>query len=742
MLGRAPDNNEGAPEVAGGGGNDRRAAPPMWFAAAMSAPAETGGGRRAIERLMRPGSVAIIGASPSPGSLGGGVLANLARFGFSGTLHLVNPNRTEIDGRPCLASVEALPPGVDCAVLAIPRAGALEAVAACARRGVGGMIIYSAGFAELGGEGVALQAELARRARAAGMAIEGPNCLGMINYVDGVPLTFAPTFPAPHDVRAALGLVSQSGAMATVVRAALQARGIGLTFSISTGNEAVDGVEDFLEPLLADAQTRAVAMVVEQFRQPRRFLDLARRAREAGKPIVLLHPGRSAAARLSAETHTGAMTGDYDAMRTLVIAAGIALVETLEELIDLSELLIRCPAPPPGGTALITDSGAFRGMMLDYGAAIGLPLPPPAPETAAGLRAAMPDFVVATNPLDITAQALVDLDLYRKAMVPFLADPRYGSLVLAVILGNAATSRRKMPPIIAALAALQPAQPVIFAMMGEDAEVPQEFIDALRGLGVPFFRSPERALRALARLTEFAARPAPVAAPPSAAPAQRRLPAGTIPEYRSKTILAEAGIPVPRGQCVRTLAEAQAAAARIGFPVALKGQSAALSHKSEAGAVVLHLADAEALAAGWARLEGAVAGARPGLVLEGVLVEAMARPGVEVIIGARNDPAWGPVLLIGLGGIWAEALADRRLLPPGLSTEAIIGEFLGLKGAALLRGLRGAPPCDVAAAAAIVTRLDAVLRAAPEIAEVDLNPVVVHPEGEGALVLDAVIVAR
>ncbi|MFT8246230.1 acetate--CoA ligase family protein [Roseomonas sp. BN140053] len=742
--------------------------PPGTSAEAL--PAAAGGERRdAVTRLLRPRSVAVIGASPAPGSLGGGVLANLERFRFAGPIHLVHPTRAEINGRPCLPSPDALPEGVDCAVLAIPRAGVMEAAAACARRGVGGLILFSAGFAEAGEEGRAEQEKLAALARAHGMAIEGPNCLGMVNYVDGIPLTFGGAQPIP--LRGpGLGVVSQSGAMASVLRAALQAREIDVTFTISTGNEALNGIEDFLEPLLADDATAAVAMVVEQFRDPPRFLDLARRARAMGKPILLLHPGRSAAARLSAQTHTGAMSGDHAVMRTLVAQAGVLAVDTLEELIDLGELTLRCPARPQAGAAVMTDSGAFKALTLDFCEDVGLPLPSLPPDTEAALRAVVPDFFTLDNPLDLTAQALVDPDLYRRTLAPLLDSAAFGSVVLAVILTGEETSRRKLPPIIDALAELKPAKPVVLAMLGEEAPVPPELVSRFRALGVPFFRSPERALRALARFTETperaapastgapAAASAPSAAPPApassggppaaAAPAGAAAPEvppldlapGPATEHRSKAILAALGIPVPAGELVHDLAAAQDAAARIGFPVVLKAQAAALAHKSDAGGVVLRLTDPETLAAGWDALHAALARTRPGLVLDSVLVERMASPGTELILGARRDPNWGPVLLVGLGGIWAEALHDVRLLPADLPEEAIAAEIHQLKGAALLRGFRGTPALDIPAAAAIAARLGALLRAAPELTEVEINPVMLYPQGQGAIALDALVV--
>ncbi len=697
--------------------------------------------RPAIERLLRPRSVAVVGASATPGALGAAVLGNLDRFGFTGAVHLVNANRKEIGGRPCLASPADLPQGVDCAVLAIPRAGILDAVKACAARGVGALVIFSAGFAEAGPDGRALQDEIARIAREHGIAVEGPNCLGFINNVDGIALTFGTSTPEALAGRRGVGIVSQSGAMATVMHAALRPRGIAVSHAISTGNEAVNGIEDFLGYLIDQDAAGVITMIVEQIRDPRRFLALAARARAAGKPIVMLHPGRSAAARVSAQTHTGAMTGDYAMMRALVTHAGIAMVDTLEELLDLSELMIRWPSLPRGGAAIISDSGVFKAMALDFCEAEGLDLPPPSPATAAVLGALAPGLVLPTNPLDTTAQPLVDPELYRKAMQPMLADDGYGSLVLAIIMSSPAMNRRKVQPILDALREWKPAKPVLFAMLGEDAEVVDDVISEFRELGVPYLRSPERALRALARVTEFAAR----RQPPSGRHIERattRLPAGVIPEHAAKTLLAAAGIAVPRGALVTDLAAARRAAAAIGYPVALKAQAAALSHKSDAGGVVLGLADENALTQGWAKLHADIARARPALVLDGVLVEAMARPGLELILGARGDPDWGAVLVIGLGGVLAEALNDVRVLPGDLAPTAIAEEFLKLKGAKLLASFRGAPARDVAAAAEIAAKLGAFMTAHPEVAEIDLNPVMVYAQGEGAVALDALIVTR
>ncbi len=713
---------------------------------ATEAPAESHATRPAIERLLRPRSVAIVGASPTPSSFGASVLANLESAGFTGDLHLINPKRSEIHGRPCLPSIDALPHGVDCAVLAIPRASVLESVAACGRRGVGGVIIFSAGFAESGAEGRAEQEKLAAIAHNHGMLIEGPNCLGMVNFVDGIPLTFVLTPPAPHAGTQGIAIASQSGAMAAVVGVGLRARELGISFSISTGNEAVTNVEDYVEYLVEEEHTRLILMIVEHFRQPHRFLAAAAHASSRGKHIVLLYPGRSNAARISAETHTGAMAGDYQVMRTKVAHAGVVVVDTLEELLDVSEILIRCPCPPSGGAAVLTESGAFKALTLDFCDALGLPLPELSDSTAAGLRRVLPDFIPPTNPLDVTAQALVDPELYGRTLPLILNDDRYGSLVLGIILTDEATSGLKFPPIIETVRRLKPRKPVLFAGLDEGAQVSPTYISELRALGVPFFPSPERAFRALSRLTAFAGERARHrnSSPEGGHKASElpKLPTGVIPEYRSKEILAGLGVRVPEGGLARNVEEARAIAGRIGYPVVLKAQSAELSHKSDVGGVALNLATPQHVATSWKQMHAEIAHALPDLVLDGVLVEKMGGRGAELIVGAQRDPEWGTVLLIGFGGILAEALHDVRLLPPDLSIEAIEGELLRLKSAALLRGFRGSPALDVRAAAEIVHRLGSLMLAAPQILEVDINPVVVYPAGQGAVALDALIVTE
>lgn len=691
-----------------------------------------------LSRLLAPKSVAIVGASPTPGALGNSVLRNLVRHGYSGTIHLINPKRDEIDGRACLKSIADLPDGIDAAVLAIPGPAVLDAVRALAGRKVGAAIIFSAGFAEGGEEGLAAQAEVARIAAESGMVIEGPNCLGMVNYAARIPLTFveAPVLDLAN--RPAVGIVSQSGAMAVVLGTTLMAKQLGITLSVSTGNEAASGVEDYVAHLIADSATPVIGMIVEQFRDPARFLILAEQARAAGKTIVLLHPGTSSAARESAATHTGAMAGDWELMRAKVERAGVVLVDSLEALGDVLEIVARAAPLGPGGAAVLTESGAFKALTLDLAERIGLVLPPVQGAAAEALRAAIPDFIPVSNPMDLTAQALVDPDLYRRTLAPLLEDDAYGAVVLAIIQTDEATSARKFPPIIDAVKALAPTKPVIFAGLDDGAPVPVEYVSALRAIGVPYFPAPDRAFRALRHLMRHVGQDRTRS---TAALVSLDLPGGVIPEYRAKQLLAPAGIPFPRGEFATSPEAGKAIAAAIGYPVVLKAQAAALSHKSEAGGVILNVADAGALETAWQRLYDNVRDYDPDIRLDGVLVEAMGERGAELIVGARNDPAWGPILLVGFGGVTAELLRDVRLLPHDLPPAAIAEALRGLQQGELLDGYRGSPSLDVDAASEVIAALGAVLSGTPAIREIDLNPLVVYPRGRGAVALDALILS-
>ncbi|QVM82742.1 acetate--CoA ligase family protein [Novosphingobium decolorationis] len=696
----------------------------------------------AISRFLKPRSIAIVGASDKPGALGASVLTNLERNGYSGAIYPVNPKRETIGTHRCYPSVEALPEGVDVAVLAIPQPAVLDAVKGLAARKAGGAIIFSAGFAEGGEEGKAQQAEIARIAAEHGMVIEGPNCLGAVNYVDAVPLTFVETQALPPAGRRALGVVSQSGAMAAVLGATFGARDLPISYSVSTGNEAASGVEDYVEWLLEDDETHVIAMIVEQFRKPARFLEVAARARGAGKPIVLLHPGKSSAARESAATHTGAMAGDYSLMRRKVEREGVIFAETLEELGDITEILMHCPHMERADIAVLGESGAFKALTLDLAEEFNLPLAHLDDANAPALREALPPFVPVSNPLDITAQGLSQPEIYTNCLTALLDDDRVGAVVAGIIQTDPVTIGIKAPAIRAALDGRTSTKPLIYAGLDEGAPIPEEIITDFRARGIPCFPNAERAIRALSRLAAFARRDlAKGAFEPTPVPGLDAY-TGVVAEYQAKELLAPLGLAFPEGGFADSADAAVAVADKVGYPVAMKAQAQALGHKSDAGGVLLNLADADAVRAAWGTIHDNVAAYNAALALDGVLIEKMGARGMEMIVGGRNNPDWGPVVLAGFGGVTAEILKDVCLFTPDMTLAQIEEGLLGLKSAALLSGYRGSPKLDVPALAALVAQVAAVLSAEPSLSELDLNPVILYPEGHGVVALDALMLVE
>ncbi len=695
---------------------------------------------RPLRALLQPRSVALVGASADARSFGGFVLGNLLRFGYGGSLHLVSRSSAEIQGQPCVKTVEELPEGLDLAVLAIPEAGVADALKTLAARGCRSAVLFASGYAEAGEDGRVKQEALAALARDTGMLLLGPNCMGFTNYAGAVPLTFEPLQRIATDGQPGIGVLAQSGAMAANLRDAFLGRGLVVPCVCSTGNEASVTVEDVLAHYIADPQISVIALYAEQIRRPALFLRLAAQARVAAKPVVLLMPGRSARAREAAASHTGALAGDHATASALLRREAVVVVDTIDELYDTAAVLLRHPAPPAGGTAFVTGSGAMKNLALDFADDIGLPLPALADATVQALRAMLPDYAVAENPLDYTPIGVRQPGLIGELIHTLLADPAIGSGVLAIPVGPEVAQRDKAEHIVPALA--RAAKPAVLVLTGDTGAIEPFFVEAIRASGVPFFRSADRALRALRRVAQYgeslqrAARADATRTP--ALPLPGDVPSnGLYAEYQGKAWLQAAGIAVPRGALARHLADAERIAAEIGYPVVIKAQASALPHKSDVGGVVVGLADAAALRAGWERLQASVRTHRPDLVLDGVLVEGMGPRGVELVVGARRDADWGPVVLVGLGGIWIEALKDVRLLPADLAEADIVQELERLKAAPVLHGLRGQPGVDLAAVARVVAAIGAQMRANPDIAEIDINPLVAYPDR--VLALDALL---
>ena len=689
-------------------------------------------GAQAVARFLNPRSVAIVGISTRAGSAGQIILQCLKVNGFAGDVHLVGRSDEPIDGRRVLKSADELPDGVDLAVFTLPAAAVRDAMEACARRRVGSALVFAAGFAETGD--YATQDAVAATARAAGLAICGPNCLGITNNVDGVFLHMLYARPALRGVTEGVAFVGQSGGLLGHFQRASDGRGLPLSYVISTGNESGLETTDFLEFLVDDRATRVIVAYCEEIRRPQAFLAALRRARAAGKPVVVMVPGRSAKARKAAQSHTGALIGDYATIKTQVEDAGAIVVGTMDETMDLVQILQRFPTPPTRGPGILTASGAYIGLTSDFAEDIGLELPELEPATLQKIRETLPSYGNYGNPLDTTAGfAPAMLPVVTKALID---DPNVGMLFISFPINTAIPVKGFNQGM-----AHSP-KPKVMCALGDTWQLGADVAEAVKDSPSVYSRSSDRMLRAVALYTRYGrllartratGTPEPIAGLPALAK-------GAQPEWLGKQALVAAGLSVPAGRLVRTPDEAAAVAHTIGYPVVLKAQAAALSHKTEAGGVVLNLADEAALRAAWDHMMGNVKRTAPDVVLDGALVETMCPRGIELMVGAKRDPGWGTVLLLGLGGIWVEALGDVQLLPSG-ADAAQIREALGrLHAAKLLAGVRGAPPADVDAVVRAVQAIDRLMQSVPDVNEIDVNPLMVHAEGEGATALDALIV--
>ena len=695
-------------------------------------------GPKAVAKVMRPKSVAIIGMSARPGSAGQNILNGLKANNFQGEIYLVGRNPEPIDGRKLLASPLDLPEGVDLAVFTLPAAGVKDAVSECVQRKVGAALVFAAGFAETGQHDV--QAEVTKTAREGGLAIVGPNCLGYSNNVDGFALHMLFANAAKKwqpGAKPGVAFVGQSGGMIGHMQRAAEARRMAISYVMTTGNEAGLDLADFTEYLVEDPHTGVLVLYSEDIRRPKEFMAACELARAAKKPVVLLHPGRSAKARAATASHTGSLVGDHGAMLANVANAGVLVVDTLDELVDVAELLTRYPEPPVKGPAVLTASGAFVALINDFTENSTLEFPALTPETMEKLRAALPAFGAPNNPLDTTAGSAPGSNIpMTKAL---LADPNIGSLFISYPIAG--------PKGVTTIGEFTKGmegntKPVVVVALGDNSPLAPELQAAADAGPFVFHRSSDRCLRSLEHFHRYGrllARPRGNSnpAPFSGLPAMGK---GPQPEWLGKKVFAAAGIRVPEGGLAKSVDEAVATAKRIGYPVVVKAQAADLLHKTEAGGVILNVKDEVTLRDAWNTLQQNIARAQPGLKLDGVLVETMASKGLELMVGAKRDPSWGPVLLLGLGGIWVEALGDVRLVPANVTEETVIEELQRLRTAKLLNGFRGSPAVDLEAVARTVTTIGRLMLTVPSIVEVDVNPLVAFPKGQGVLALDALIV--
>ena len=688
-----------------------------------------------IARLLAPKSVCIVGASDKPMSPGANVLANFAAFKFPGELYLVSRSRESIGEHQCLKSIEDLPRGVDAVVLIIPVGAVKQSVIDCAKMGVGGVVIFAAGFSELGDEGRREQDEIAAIANEAGMALLGPNCLGFTNFRAAAPLTFERVLPHNREGKG-VAILAQSGAMSGNIRQALVSRGLTISHSISTGNEASVSTVDILNQIVEDENITSFAVFVEQIPNAQAFLKFAERAWDLGKSVVLMHPGRSERSKEAAKSHTGAMAGNYAAMKAMVSEFGVSVVESFDELFDTITLRHRYGHTKIEGLGIMTNSGAVRGFALDFCDDLDLPLPLLGSEIAKKLAAVLPDFAGVDNPLDITAAGMSQPSLFGDTAQLMLDDDNLDGLLIAAMGGNPAQVMAKWTSLKPVL--LKATKPVALTFLGDNVLLSDEFMADIAQSGIPFFRSPERALRAFSHLMQTRRAPGLHASDLQTETSKNE--PQFIAEYLGKKILREAGISTPEGSLATDLEPAKQIAGKIGYPVVVKIQAAEIAHKSDMGGVRTNLKTEADLAKAWQEIETAIIAHAPDTKIDGMLIEKMASPfELEMVVSIRRDPDWGPMLIFGLGGMWTELFHDFQMLPAGLGRERYAAALQNLKGFPLLNGYRGGPKLDISAILDALEKLEKCMTAHPEIDEIEINPLVIYKDGEGALALDALV---
>ena len=696
----------------------------------LETPADTSG----LRALLAPRSVAVVGASSDPARIGGRPVAYYLRAGFAGALYPVNPARETVQGLRAHPDLASIPGEVEFALLAVPAAALEGALDACAAKGVRAAVVFSAGFAEVGAEGAALQARLVAKARAAGLRLLGPNCLGLYNAAVGHCPTFTSFLQDGPPPPGRVGLITQSGAFGTHLLNMARARRIGVSLWASTGNEADVTLAELLEHAVGTGELDAVGCYMEAVNDRPRFLRALALARGRGVPVAVMKVGTSDVGAEAARSHTASLAGSDAGLEAALARHGAARARTTEELLDILYAASVAPLPRGRRVALVTVSGGAGVLMADAAAEHGLEVPALPEAAQARLREANPLMGV-RNPVDTTAHALNDPSLIGRVLEVVASS---GAADMTAAFFTSWTAQPAMASAIreAVRAARRPDAPFALVCQGDDAT-----LAAYEAEGCPVFEDPARAIRALAhlaRIAEAMRREEPPDPPPVL---DVRLDARAMGEAEAKAALARAGIEVPAEAVVRTPAEAAEAAGRVGFPVALKAVSPDLPHKTEVGGVALGLPDAEAVEAEAEAMLARVAGAAPDARIEGLLVSRMAGDGIELIVGARVDPVMGPLVVVGLGGVFVEVLRDvvTELAPIGpIRARAMLGR---LRGAALLTGARGRPPLDLDAAADAVARLS-VLAADNEgtVGSIEVNPLLVRERG--AVALDALILPR
>ncbi|MFN7973063.1 MAG: GNAT family N-acetyltransferase [Acidobacteriota bacterium] len=694
-----------------------------------------------LEPLFRPRAIAVVGPSRTRGTIGHETLRNLLASGFEGPVFPIHPHASSVAAVRAYPNARAVPDPFDLAVIVVPAVSVIAVARGCLEAGARALVVISAGFAEVGEEGRKRQAELLALCREHGARLVGPNCMGVLVHgpAGTINATFAPTEPPDGTVAVA----SQSGALGLAILEHARRLSIGVSSFVSMGNKADVSSNDLIERWEDDPATKVIVLYLESFGNPRRFARIARRV-GAKKPIVVVKGGRSDSGRRAAASHTAALAGSEVAIGALFRQAGVMRCDTLEELCEVVTMLANQPLPAGPRVGIVTNAGGLGILCADACEAHGLRLPALGDGTRHALRAILPAEASVGNPVDMLASA--SGERYGQALRLLLDDPSVDAVIVLFVPPLVTQASDVAAALVAvASSAAERRKPVLACFMGS-----QGMPESLRGGRIPSYTFPEAAARALGHAAAYAS--------------WLRRPAGTLPAFQgvdraaaattirdalaagpgawlapdaAASVLAAYGIPTAGGVLVRSADDAALAARRLARPVAVKLSSRTVLHKTDVGGVHLDVRSPEAAAAAFRAIAGSLASRGLSDAFEGALVQPMMGEGVECLVGVVTDPIFGPLIGFGLGGILAEAMGDVafRLHPlTDLDTDELIAST---RAAKILAGVRGHPPADVAALRDLLLRVSLMVEDLPEIQELDVNPVLVGPVGQGAIALDA-----
>lgn len=696
-----------------------------------------------LNKLLKPTSVAVIGASEKEG-FGGDVCRNILSYVEDRShVYFIHPKRDSVFGVPCYKSISDVPENVDLMVICTSQKTVIPLLQEGAKKGVGGAVVFASGYGEVGtAEGKQNEAELIAAAKELDIAVMGPNCAGFVNYIDNVQ-AFA-FISAKRDRKGSVGVVSQSGQLCLSM---MDDPGMRFSYNISAGNGKIVQMEDYMDFLVDDEDTKVVSIYIEGVKNADKFAAVLKKAAEKRKPVVILKAGRSAKGGAIAASHTGSLSGSDASFDAVLKKFGAIRVDDLEELIAMSLMLSTMKRMPEKATfASMNLSGGETGICADVGSLNGIEYPDFTEETLKKLKEQLPSYASPNNPLDMTASLSYDADLYAGALRTVMDDPNIGMVLIGytLLLEIADPCIHYMYKGIEKVVQEKGGncKPIAMIPFAENTRNP-EYQEKLFQIGVPVLPPPVYAFKLLRHLADFIAYEPETKTLELAVGHPKSEETQALSEHESKQELKVYGVPVPDEVIVTSKEEAAQLAKNHPDPLVMKVESADILHKSDVGGVKLNVCGPEAAEKAYEEIMESVTAKRPDAHINGILTVPMLDAGVEIIIGVNNDPQFGPMIMVGMGGVFVEVFKDVALYPAPLKEEEALEMLKSLKSFKLLNGYRGTEKCDIKALCQTIVAISNYAQANKDVLkELDINPLFVYPEGKGVGVADALIVKR